>query len=79
MFTNKLTQQQKQTFSRNLRLCAASEGITQKQLSEALGVNRTTISRAFSGKQVPYELVFAAAKKYDKPVEDFLNKSFADV
>lgn len=74
-----MDQQQKQTFARNLRICIAAEGITQKELSEAIGINRSSISRALAGNMVPYELVFAAAKRYGKPVEDFLNKSFADI
>jgi plasmid maintenance system antidote protein VapI len=75
-----MTKEQKETFARNLRICAAAEGIQQKELAAAFGVNPTTISRIFTGdRAATFEVVLAAAKRYGKSVEAFINTSFADV
>ena len=75
-----MTEKQKETFARNLRICAAAEGIQQKELAEALGTNRTTISRIFTGdRAATFEIVLAAAQRYGKSVEAFINTSFADI
>lgn len=47
--------------ARMLRLyIAATEGMTQKQVAQATGVNESTISRFLSGEQMPDGTAFAA-------------------
>lgn len=73
-----MTEQQKETFARNLRIAAASEGLLQKELAAELGTNPTTISRIFSGERAAtFEIVLAAAKRFGTSVERLLNESLA--
>lgn len=75
-----MTAKQKETFARNLRICAAAEGIQQKELGAALGIDQTTVSRIFSGdRTATFEVVLAAAQRYGKSVEAFINTSFVDI
>ena len=47
--------------ARMLRLyIAATEGMTQKQVAQATGVNESTLSRFLSGEQMPDGAAFAA-------------------
>ncbi|MBK8105990.1 MAG: helix-turn-helix domain-containing protein [Betaproteobacteria bacterium] len=51
--------------ARMLRLyVAATEGLTQKQVAQAAGVNESTVSRFLSGEQLPDGRAFAALLTY---------------
>lgn len=75
-----MTEKQKETFARNLRIAAASEGLLQRELAAALGTNQTTISRIYTGERTAtFEIVLAAAKRFGTSVERLLNESLADI
>ena len=75
-----MNEQQKETFARNLRIAAASKGLSQVELADALGTNPTTISRIFGGKRAAtFEIVLAAAQYFGVTVERFLNESIAKI
>lgn len=46
------------------RYAAATEGLTQKQVAQAAGVNESTVSRFLSGEQMPDARAFAALLVY---------------
>ena len=75
-----MNEQQKETFARNLRIAAASEGLSQRELADALGTNPTTITRIFSGERAAtFGIVLAAATRFGTSVERFINESFANI
>ena len=75
-----MTEQQKETFARNLRIAAASEGLLQRELAAELGTNPTTISRICSGERAAtFEIVLAAAQRFGTSVERLINESLADI
>jgi transcriptional regulator with XRE-family HTH domain len=75
-----MTEKQKETFARNLRIAAASEGLLQRELAADLGTNQTTISRIYTGERTAtFEIVLAAAKRFGTTVEQIINEPFADI
>jgi transcriptional regulator with XRE-family HTH domain len=64
------------TFRENVRLLITSEGITQSQLAEKIGISESYMSRIMTGERPPsLDVVFSISKRYKRKMDDLINKS----
>jgi transcriptional regulator with XRE-family HTH domain len=64
------------TFRDNVRLLITSEGITQSQLAEKIGISESYMSRIMTGERPPsLDVVFSISKRYKRKMDDLINKS----
>ena len=64
------------TFRDNVRLLITSEGITQSQLAEKIGISESYMSRIMTGERTPsLDVVFSISKRYKRKMDDLINKS----
>lgn len=71
-----MTEKQFDTFRENVKHLMISEGITQKELADKIGISESYMSRIMSGCREPsLDVVFSIAKRYKRKVDDIVNKS----
>ena len=71
-----MTEKQLENFRANVRQLMAAEGISQRQLSEDIGLDRSSISRMLTGEREPtLEFVLAVSNRFNRKVDDLIKKS----
>lgn len=71
-----MTEKQLENFRANVRQLMATEGISQRQLSEDIGLDRSSISRMLNGEREPtLEFVLAVSNRFKRKVDDLIKKS----